>query len=193
MWCTKMVKKYTEVSCRNPLVIIVQVNSMGSRLQLPTYCRSIYCEFCSCKSRRYLTNLLPNMWFIHANENGIMCCSFHKIKMFSPLLQSWTDRTTLGMASCKCDVPCTRYQYDVTLSSSLLDMYKIQYEVNYHEKSTDLLPRYQNALENSAQVCIAWSHEETTHLVLKYQEVCFAYFTWCPNLANICKYSKMLT
>ena len=63
-----------------------------------------------------------------------------------------SDFVTLGTGACKCDFPCTRYQYDTILSSSLLDSYKIRDEIKSHEKSRDLLPRYQEAVEISAQV-----------------------------------------
>ena len=51
-----------------------------------------------------------------------------------------------------CDVPCVRHQYDAILSSSLLDKYKIRDEIKSHEKARELLPRYQEAVEISAQV-----------------------------------------
>ena len=63
-----------------------------------------------------------------------------------------SDFMTLGTEACKCDFPCTRYQYDTILSSSLLGSYKIRDEIKSHEKSRDLLPRYQEAVEISAQV-----------------------------------------
>ena len=59
---------------------------------------------------------------------------------------------TLGADVCNCEVPCIRYQYDAILSSSLLDSYKIRDEIKVHEKSRELLPRYQEAVEISAQV-----------------------------------------
>ena len=73
--------------------------------------------------------------------------------MFSNL----TDLASLGAGVCNCDVPCTRHQYDASLSSSLLDTYKIQDDIQSHEKSRDLLPRYQGAIEISAQVHLALS------------------------------------
>ena len=64
----------------------------------------------------------------------------------------FSDIVTLGTGVCKCDVPCVRHQYDAILSSSLLDKYKIRDEIKSHEKSRELLPRYQEAVEISAQV-----------------------------------------
>ena len=66
----------------------------------------------------------------------------------------FADVVTLGSAACNCDIPCTHYQYETTLSSSLLDAIKIRDEIKSHEKSRELLPRYQEALEVSAQVHI---------------------------------------
>ena len=59
---------------------------------------------------------------------------------------------TLGTGVCNCDVPCTRHHYDAILSSSLLDTFKIRDEIKSHKKSQDILPRYQEAVEVSAQV-----------------------------------------
>ena len=64
------------------------------------------------------------------------------------------DIVTLGTGACKCDVPCIQHQYDAVLSSSLLDSYKIRDEIKSHEKSRELLPRYQEAVDISAQVNI---------------------------------------
>ena len=79
-------------------------------------------------------------------EIGILFLSSQKC------LFSFSDLVTLGTGVCKCDVPCTRHQYDAILSSSLLDSYKIRDEIKSHEKSRELLPRYQEAVEISAQV-----------------------------------------
>ena len=62
------------------------------------------------------------------------------------------EEQTVGKDYCKCDVPCTKYQFDAILSSSLLDTYKIKADVTSQDKSTDLLPKYQEAIEISAQV-----------------------------------------
>ena len=64
------------------------------------------------------------------------------------------DIVTLGTGVCKCDVPCVRHRYDAVLSSSLVDSYKIRDQIKSHEKSRDLLSRYQEAVEISAQVNI---------------------------------------
>ena len=64
----------------------------------------------------------------------------------------FSDIVTLGTGICKCDVPCVRHQYDAILSSSLLDKYKIRDEIKSHEKSRNLQPQYQEAVEISAQV-----------------------------------------
>ena len=70
------------------------------------------------------------------------------------------DIVTLGTGACKCDVPCTQHLYDVILSYSLLDTYKIRDEIKSHEKSRDLLPRYKEAVEISAQVNV-WNSSES--------------------------------
>ena len=58
----------------------------------------------------------------------------------------------MGVDHCDCQVPCTKHQFDPTLSSSLLDAYKIRDDVISQLKSVELLPKYQEALEISAQV-----------------------------------------
>ena len=68
-----------------------------------------------------------------------------------------TEEETVGKEYCDCDVPCTKHQFEAVLSSSLLNMYKIKADVTSQDKSTDLLPHYQEALEISAQVCDSWA------------------------------------
>ena len=63
-----------------------------------------------------------------------------------------TEAETVGVDHCDCEVPCTKHQFDPTLSSSLLDAYKIRDDVISQLKSEELLPKYQEALEISAQV-----------------------------------------
>ena len=64
----------------------------------------------------------------------------------------FTEAETVGVDHCDCQVPCTKNQFDPTLSSSLLDAYKIKDDVISQLKSVELLPKYQEALEISAQV-----------------------------------------
>ena len=56
------------------------------------------------------------------------------------------------MKSCGCDVPCTRYIYDATISYSLLDTVRLRDEISSYEKSRKLLPKHRDALDVSSQV-----------------------------------------
>ena len=91
-----------------------------------------------------LLNIVSNVSLLRTFEQKCLDCSHASVAS--------SDFVTLGTGACKCDFPCTRYHYDTILSSSLLDSYKIRDEIKSHEKSGDLLPRYQEAVEISAQV-----------------------------------------
>ena len=64
------------------------------------------------------------------------------------------DQGVETMKSCGCDVPCTRFIYDATISYSLLDTYRIRDDICSYEKSRYLLPNYRDALDVAAQVPI---------------------------------------
>ena len=64
----------------------------------------------------------------------------------------FVDQGVETMKSCGCDVPCTRFIYDATMSYSLLDTDRMRYDILSNEKARDLLPNHRNALDVSAQV-----------------------------------------
>ena len=66
----------------------------------------------------------------------------------------FVDQGAETMKSCSCDVPCTRFIYDGTISYSLLDTIRLRNNILSYEKSGDLLPKYRDALDVSAQVPI---------------------------------------
>ena len=65
----------------------------------------------------------------------------------------FSELPSLGIGTCGCSVPCTRNVYEATLSNSLLNMENIKFEILQHEKSGDLLPKHQEALNIAYQVC----------------------------------------
>ncbi len=65
-----------------------------------------------------------------------------------------TELPSLGVGNCDCSVPCTRNIYEATLSNSLLNMKNIKSEILQHEKSAELLPKHQEALNIAHQVIV---------------------------------------
>ena len=65
---------------------------------------------------------------------------------------SLSEKPPLGTKDCQCSIPCNRPIFEASLSSSLLDMYKIKHEIMNNPSFQYLLPKHQDALEISAQV-----------------------------------------
>ena len=55
--------------------------------------------------------------------------------------------------SCNCTIPCTKNNYDATISNSLFDVRKLRSEIMNANKSHELLPNFRQAIEVSQQVC----------------------------------------
>ena len=74
------------------------------------------------------------------------------MELFHLQYHTFSEKQQHGTTACGCEVPCHIPSYDATISSSLLDTYKIKEDVISSSKAAEILPKHQEALEISAQV-----------------------------------------
>ena len=81
---------------------------------------------------------------------------FNDLEMIKHLVSFFfiaSAHQAFSVRSCNCTIPCTKNNYDATISNSLFDVRKLRSEIMNANKSHELLPKFRQAMEVSQQVC----------------------------------------